>query len=338
MKPIVQVVRSFGPTGGMEEIVWQLTRALVDQGESVQVLCEKDASNGLLPVRVTELGRSTCRRRWRKHVDFSRRVNDWAVAHGPRDALWHSHEMLTRSDVCTFHSTPHGVGAERDWWRRLDPGWHANQWLERRSLLGAQRVVPLSALLERQLEDRHSYMEERLMRAIPPGVQSVESRSLIKEPVIGFMGWEWKRKGLDRVVAICRALPETRLVIAGPSQADLGDMLEGLDRVEVLGMVDRDEFFQRIRLLVHPARLEAFGMVVTESMARSIPVLVSNATGAASEVGTAHGRVLPLDAPMEEWTAVAAELLKQDGSTEPYRRSWTEVADAYRTLYAQLVP
>ena len=336
MKRIVQIVRRFGPTGGMEGIVWQLTRALVEAGENVEVLCEVDESRGQPSVPVTVLGESSQRQRWRKHVDFSKRVDQWAANQNSRALLFHSHEMVARADVCTFHSTPHGTGDEHAWWKRLDPGWHANQWLECRVLQAARRVVPLSPLLKEQLALRHSFLNERLLPAIPPGVKPVKASRLVNKPVIGFMGWEWKRKGLGRVVEICRALPQTRLIIAGPLHDDLGNLLDGLDRVEVLGFVDRQEFFQRIRLLVHPARLEAFGMVISEAMARSIPVLVSDVTGASSEVCPAHGRVLPLAAPLEDWTAATAELLEKDRPPEPYRRGWSEVAEAYQTVYAQL--
>ena len=52
---IIQIVRRFGPVGGMEEYAWQLTCALAKTGHPVEVLCEVDDSNGDLDVPVTFL-------------------------------------------------------------------------------------------------------------------------------------------------------------------------------------------------------------------------------------------------------------------------------------------
>ena len=125
------------------------------------------------------------------------------------------------------------------------------------------------------------------------------------------------------------------LSVAG--QVPLIKRLEGLEnRVELLGWVkDPNDFYSRIRLLVYPAKLEAYGMVVAEALARRIPVLVSEATSASADMGAA-GRALPHTAPVQPWARAARELLAQLPEEFPPVRSWAEVAEEYHLLYQGL--
>ncbi|MBO11692.1 MAG: hypothetical protein CMJ68_13140 [Planctomycetaceae bacterium] len=333
---IIQIVRRFGPVGGMEEYAWQLTCALAKTGHPVEVLCEVDDSNGDLDVPVTALGTSPRRHRWRKHLHFSSKVEKWVARQRANSCFLHSHEMVTHADLCTFHSTPHGMGENSAWWKRLDPTWHANQWLERRVLSTARCVIPVSQLLHQQLTDRHPFLKGTLASPVPPGIESAPPVDRTLEPVLGFMGWEWERKGLPLALKIHRNLPHTQLLIAGPSQKHLNGLLHETDRVEVMGRVDRDTFFSRIRLLIHPARLEAYGMVIPEALTRGLPVLTSTATGAAEAIPRDHGQALPLDASLATWITAAEQLLNVEPSQPLFHRNWDEVARETVAIYQSM--
>ena len=342
---VVQLVRRFGPIGGMEEYVWCLTHALAARSVQVTVVCEKAEALPDPAVELVTLGTGRQKPRWRAHLQFADKVDHWATEGSMIDRVLHSHEMLPQADVFTFHSTPHDQGVSGKWWRLLDPTWHINQWLERRvvSSRNLRRVVPVSALLGEQVNARHPYGIEKMARPIPPGVVTSQEASPKAQLVLGFMGREWERKGLRRMIAIFRQLlnhlPETRLVLAGAPMEEIAQLLTGLEeRVEVLGWVqNKEDFYGRISLLIHPARLEAFGMVVTEAMARSIPVLVSDQTGAASEVDDIYGQVLPLAASVQDWSDAAQNLLQRSNpAPEPYRRPWDQVATEYIEVYKTL--
>ena len=118
---------------------------------------------------------------------------------------------------------------------------------------------------------------------------------------------------------------------------ELSGLLGGIqNRVELLGWIDDPEdFYKRIRLLIHPAKLEAYGMVVAEAMARRIPVLTSEATGAAAEVGPA-GRMLPHTAPVAQWIQSTRDLLATPPIEFPPPRLWPEVAADYESLYTEI--
>jgi glycosyltransferase involved in cell wall biosynthesis len=194
-----------------------------------------------------------------------------------------------------------------------------------------------------QLSIRYSNISHKCISAIPPGVQATTPCiASAKIPTLGFLGREWQRKGLRRLVQIFRELqsrmPEARLVLGGMPQDAVSSLVLGLEQnIDFLGEVrDKEGFYSRINLLVHPASLEAFGMVVTEAMARGIPVLVSDQTGAASEVGAMHGQVLSLASSNKDWAAAAQRLCGSTLSdTEIYRRSWGQVAAEYVQVYQQ---
>ena len=336
---IIQIVRRFGPVGGLEGYAWQLTRALAARGLAVAVVCETDESESIKGVAVTALGEMRPKPRWLHYLRFARRVAAQRKMQGHKNDIWHSHEMVTCAEVGTFHSTAHGAGA-RALHKRLDPTWHINRWLERRTMAGAalRAMVPVSASVQQQLASAHPRWAGRLADPIRPGVDLSEPIVLSEQgPVMGFIGREWKRKGLPRVLAMLRAMPDARLVIAGVPREEIARLLEGLEnRVELLGWVkDPNDFYSRIRLLVHPAKLEAYGMVVAEALARRIPVLVSEATGASADMGAA-GRALPHTAPVQPWARAARELLAQLPEEFPPVRSWAEVAEEYHLLYQRL--
>jgi len=337
---VVQIVRRFGPVGGMETYAWQLTRALATNGRAVHVVCEAEESEALPNVTVEALGGTNPFPRWRHHLRFSQRVAKYWQQHFQPGDIWHSHEFVTCAEVGTFHSTIHGAGESWAWHKRLDPTWHLNRWLEKRVMNSSRlkQMVAVSNLVREQLLGAHPKQSYKLAPEISPGVAPIENPSpIVTAPILGFIGREWERKGLLRVLEILRAIPEARLVIAGVPPDEIWGFLAGIqNRVELLGWIDDPEdFYKRIRLLIHPAKLEAYGMVVPEAMARGIGVLASKATGAAAEVGTA-GRVLPHTAPASQWIQAARALLASPPVEFPPARAWVEVAADYEVLYSAI--
>ena len=334
---VVQIVRRFGPVGGMETYAWQLTRTLATNGRPVHVVCETEESEALSNVTVEALGGTNPFPRWRHHLRFSQRVSKYWQQHFQPGDIWHSHEFVTCAEVGTFHSTVHGAGESWAWHKRLDPTWHLNRWLEKRVMNSSRlkQMVAVSNLVREQLLGAHPKQSRKLAPHISPGVAPIENPSpIVTAPVLGFIGREWERKGLRRVLEILQAIPEAKLIIAGVPPVEIQHLLTGIeDRVESLGWIDDPaDFYKRIRLLIHPAKLEAYGMVVPEALARGIGVLASKATGAATEVGTA-GRVLPHTSSKEQWIQAARDLLIDPPGEYHSPRTWPEVAADYEALY-----
>ena len=345
---IVQVVRNFSTKGGMEEYVWRLVNSLVGQGTEVKVVCERCETEVPDGVSVDFVPRSLRGPRWFRSHGFSNQLKKWRDRYLRSNDIIHSHEFIDQADLLTFHTTIHGYG-ERSWLKRMDPSWHLNQWLEKKTVYSPRLkfLIPVSDMLRNQLDDNYRGIKSVLSSAIPPGVirPKCQARSVnnSRPPVLGFMGREWERKGLKLVIEIFRHLakknPHVKLVIGGVDFEELKPFVTGLEsQIDVMGWVqDKGSFYEKIDILLHPARLEAFGMVVTESLACGIPVLVSDQVGAASEVKEGQGLVLPLESSISEWGNAANTLLKQDSKTSSiYDRSWNQVALEYQETYTSV--
>ena len=52
----IHIVRRYGPVGGMERYVWELTHALAKQGQKVKIICERAYDTCDDKIDVIELG------------------------------------------------------------------------------------------------------------------------------------------------------------------------------------------------------------------------------------------------------------------------------------------
>jgi UDP-glucose:(heptosyl)LPS alpha-1,3-glucosyltransferase len=106
--------------------------------------------------------------------------------------------------------------------------------------------------------------------------------------------------------------------------------------IEFLGWQPSASIFQELDLLIHPASSEAYGMVIAEAMACQVPVLISDACGAAVDVSVKHGTVLSLHDSLSQWAQAGDALLCNTQSMAGYLRPWTQVAAEYETQYQHI--
>jgi len=261
--------------------------------------------------------------------------------------LVHSHERCGDHHVTTFHSPPFARIREQPWWKRISPRARANLWLECREVCGprVRAVVPNSAMTGTLLRQYYPCIGERLTAPVPPGVATTEKRSERRPPadggVIGFVGREWRRKGLDIATAIVARLREKRprlvFIVAGPEPAEVRHLFsEWSGGFRLLGQTESAGLYPGFDLLLHPARQEPYGMVVAEAMAACVPVVISDACGIAPEVTDLHGAVIHTDADMADWIAACDHWLRIAG-VPGYARSWQQVAEEYERIYLDLI-
>ncbi len=345
---ILQAVRRFGPVGGMERYVWELTRELASLGHSVHVVCEQVLHPGVAPgVEVHRLGRIQPRPRWLAYLNFSRRVAKWTKRNSQHDWIIHSYERCANHQVTTFLGPPFASVRESPFWKRMSLRVAMNLWLERREVTGdsVRAVVPCSEHIGERLRFFYPESVRLLTDAIIPGVTAGPTRPIRTVPRqggrIGFVGYEWRRKGLDMAIQIVSHLqkvrPDLEFWVAGPDP----DAIKGLfvsyrGRYRLLGNVDTSELYPRLDLLLHPARQEPFGMVVAEALAANVWVVISSECGVQSEVGDQHGRVLSRTQPLEEWSDACDRMLACEQRPAGYSRSWKQVAFEYEQLYQRI--
>lgn len=342
---LLHVVRRYGPVGGMERYVWELTRELAALGHRVEVVCERCHAEMTPGIVVHELGEIAPRPRWLALLRFGRRAARWLAENPHPGWLVHSHERLDMHQVTTFHGPPFATVRDMPWWRKLSLRVAMQFYLERRELAAARRIVPNSQFIRRQLAHYYPEFACKLTEPVVPGVAVAQARATRDVPrdggVISFVGREWQRKGLPRAVEIARQLRRTRpnlqLWVVGPAEAEVQHLFAGWQGgYRLLGWSDQAHYAE-FDALLHPARAEPYGMVISEAMAAGVPVVVSDVCGAAAQVAPDAGTVLPLDAPLETWADAVEEQLRRSGPVPQFVRGWREVAREYETIYREIL-
>lgn len=340
---ILHIARRYGPVGGMERYVWEVTRELAALGHQVEVVCERCYAGPPPGIVVHELGEIVARPRWLALLRFGWRVAHWLEAHPRPDAVIHSHERLDCHHVTTFHGPPFATVRDKPWWKKLSLRIAMQLYLERRELRIARAIVPNSAIIARMLAHYYPEHAHKLTKPVEPGVAAVPLREFrAVDPqggVVGFVGKEWRRKGLPLAVAIAAGLRRTRpqleLWVVGPAPEEVRHLFDGdQGGYRLLGWRSDNDYLQDFDVLLHPARAEPYGMVIAEAMAARAPVVVSDICGAAGSVGAESGAVLPLSAPVREWAAAVETQLRRAAAPPRFDRDWRAVATEYETIYA----
>jgi len=343
---ILFVVRRYGPVGGMERYVWELTRELVALGHDVEVLCERCHGEKPTGITVHELGEIAPKPRWLSLLRFGSRAARWLKRNPRPQSVIHSKERLAFHDITTFHGPPFATVRTRAWWKNFSIRVAMQLYLERRELATARMVVPNSLFIRGQLAECYPEYSHKLSEPIVPGVRSIFMREWKQPPpdggIIGFVGTEWKRKGLELAVEIFRQVrqqrPKLELWVVGPAALEVQHLFAEFDGGYRL-LEKREDVWDLQRqfdVLLHPAAKEPFGMVITEAMASQARVVVSDVCGAASEVIAASGEVVGLQSSAEIWAAAVERQLRIDVAPPVYARGWSDVAREYEALYRRL--
>ena len=344
---VIQVVKRYGICGGMEEYAYRLSNELYKLGIDVSVLCQQIVNNPLnSDFPVYELGQSKKKPRWWSHLQFAQKVRVWISDQDIANTVIHSHERIDCHNVTTIHSTLFNFP------RKLAlPSLRSfmNQRIERNEISSpsVKAIVPVSELISDQIKEKYPKSKDFLNNPIHPGVAyiNLEKKTFNPSiPVIGFMGREWKRKGLGKVIKVWRELrkeiPQIKLCLAGFDEVEkIGLKDEEKLHVEILGYVkNKESFYQKIDLLLHPAKLEAFGMIVPEALSLGIPVLSSKETGA-SKINPESQNIISYKESILIWAKHTRDILnKLSDGTHPKHspQNWSEVANSYIKIYEEL--
>ncbi len=172
--------------------------------------------------------------------------------------------------------------------------------LEREALHAAIRVVATSGWSARYIERHHGIGD---VCVVPPGVDTAPVSRGSDPPLLVHVAALLPHKdqlGLVTALAGLTDLP-WRARLVGPVDRDpnycsmvmhaIG--VAGLDdRVEITGSLPREDAWADADLALLPSRVETFGLVVLEALARGIPAVVSQG-GAVEALGCAVGGERP---------------------------------------------
>ena len=244
-----------------------------------------------------------------------------------------------------------------------DPGRAADRDArERAALHAAAVVIATSTATAAALIARHG-LDPRRVRVAAPGVDpappapgsATGTRLLCVASVTPRKGHDVLVEALGRL-----AVPQWECVCVGPGEADPGFAVTVRARAAALGLPPRLRFvgpltgadlaarYAAADLLVLPSRAEPYGMVVTEALARAVPVLASDVDGLPEALGRAPDGTVPgvlvppgdpaaLAAALDRWLtdpALGRRLRAAAAARRPLLRGWDATAADLATALA----
>jgi glycosyltransferase involved in cell wall biosynthesis len=353
LPPIIHIVRRFGPVGGMEGYVWNLTHELTNLGLSIEVICEETLEAPHGDIIIHKVARSESRPRWKSMLRFRGLVTELITQRiNEAPALIHSHERSEGHHLTTFHGPP--MVAREILWGLPPLNRRVNAWkqMERDELINesVKQVLAVSSRIRDQLVELHPELQSKKIEIAYPGIKPQDgtvipttSRSCNTNRFV-FVGREWKRKGLELAVKIIEKLPKGCVLdVYGPTKKELPRRITEHPSVEIKGWA-ADIPWIDYEVLIHPARNEPFGMVIPEARSFGVKVLTTDIVGS-TEFGFNDLIALSLDSPLSSWITALIELTNQQTKRIPECLwSWTDLArqhaeiiypNTYRTIFEE---
>ena len=347
---ILYIVQTFAPVGGMERYVFETAREMVSRGHEVTALCRAtDAGQASqISVGTVVVRPEPSIRGWQDRLVFREAVSEFFRKKSEHRAfdIIHSHENTVEQDVSTEHGPCTLAGLRRAPWKFLDYSALRNLLLERAKLCSRSlsAVVSCSTQVEETVLSAYPQLREELHAVIPPAYSYLTRTETTAKSgfTLGFIGADWKRKGLPKALEIFRNLrardARWTMIIAGVEESRLSrKVIASLpEGVTVAGRVAAREFFGTIDVLVHPAKDEPFGMVIAEALSAGVPTVVSNRCGCAAHLKAGGLNIVELRRTAEDWANACAEIRGKNAQLISHR-TWADVAADHEKLYERVL-
>ena len=177
----------------------------------------------------------------------------------------------------------------------------------------------------------------------------------LSQPVIVTVGNEGKVKNVAASVAAFASIkaefPDAELHLFGPGLGPDERFGSSGPGIVCHGNVPHGELMRflevQAHLLIHPSRIETFGVILGEAKMRGVPVIAGKRSGGVPYVvGDAGGLLVDVEQP-QEIAAAAIEILSDEGGyarlqqaahdDAAKRFSVEQVTDMYLELYRQVI-
>lgn len=297
---IALVCERFEPgRGGVEQVVYELSRELARRGRDVTVICRRATSDPPTGVRCEELRGPSF---WQplRIGSFSRRasarVSSFDVVHGfSRTRHQHIYRAGGGSHAAYLERVHRWPALER----ALSPRHRAILRIEEAVFRDPEQIVQCnSKLVANELAGRYRIPQGRLV-TIHNGVdterfhperrterEEIRAELGVKGAVALFAGSGFRRKGLDRALdALAEAGAPVTLLVAG--RGEWRPFRRQARRLGITGRVrflserpDPERLYAAADLLVLPTRYDPFSNACLEAMAAGLPVATTPENGA----------------------------------------------------------
>jgi len=295
---IAVLIRHYNPSGGgAERYCVELTEQLALQHEVH--LFAQTVSNHSANIVVHQIPQWLERPRYVNQLLFSWHTRK--ATQGKFDIV-HSHDMVTHANVYTLHvpcvrtrwTETQGIRKVLHWLNTLlSPRKLAYLWLEKIQMQSrsGKQLIAVSDFLSRNIVMNYPETKGEIAIAYP-GIHPTADqpnkdpfwRRKLSIPEDAFLllsiANDFNKKGVQTTIDALTQLnqPEIHLAIAGNGKIENLQFPQSLDsKLHFLGIVDNiSSIYDQADALVHPTRIDTYGMVALEAMAHQLAVIVSN--------------------------------------------------------------
>lgn len=313
--------------GGLEKYFRRIYGALVSRGHKVTVLSMEESKD----VSAIKLGRKTPFS-FLNMILFDYKARKW-LSHNPQDVVL----GLDRHFLpLTHYRAGNGCHAaflerrkkESSWLKRLllacNPLHIATLISEKRTFESeTTKIVCNSNLVRNEIQRFYPKAHPQNIFVIHNGVEWQELEKPFRErrttpfPHILFVGHEWQRKGLDRLLEALKFVKEPFFLTAlGKERAPqkfsaLVQKYELEGKVKLISQPQNPiPFYQEASIMVIPSRYDPFANVTLEALAMGLFVITTKANGGAEVLTPETGIVLEENATAEEFAFALESALR----------------------------
>jgi glycosyltransferase involved in cell wall biosynthesis len=202
------------------------------------------------------------------------------------------------------------------------------KWAEQKTLSNANRHIFISGVCEKGWENNYKIISPTSI--IYNGVdRSVfHPRNIDNDESILYVG-DSERKGLSRVLEFARQSDQTIRIV--------GEVSSSIANVECVGRVSQDKLaklYSKASVTIHPAKFEAFGNVVLESLSCGTPVVTTPKCGA-SEILTEDTGIVTSE--IQKGVNRCYDLAREDCIELSKEYTWDRVAERTINIAKKIV-
>lgn len=278
------------PFGGQQRDFLGVAQALVANGHIPEVFVMDKTDPIPLPSKVPV--HRICCNAWTnagQAQEFSKKASAWADRLGVDVRLG----FVKMQGLDYYFCADPCLKAKVSSWKACLPRYRTYLQLEANTFRKEDKTRYF-ALADEQVEayaqsygvDRHRF--EVLLPNLHPSLQNGSSE---REPGLRvlFVGSDFRRKGLDRLLAACAKMDvrqggnQSEIIIVGKGDVP-SDLCHACEKngwsVRAVGpQLDVRSFYATSSVLVHPARSEPGGLVLLEAMSQGLPVIATDVCG-----------------------------------------------------------
>jgi glycosyltransferase involved in cell wall biosynthesis len=301
------VVKEFSPYGGLELYTYQLIKGLLAAGLKITVLCEENKADfthsnlsiHLLPKPNKYLSKwQMLKHQWQIASNVLAQI-------GPFDLIHSQHFPVKGAHVVTFHNhTVERISKAGYLWEqiinslksKLIPAYKLRYFIDESLCEQAKCIIFPAKVMHEDYYSCYSFLksENKPYVVAYPGISKIvntKSEQTNKDSFnFLFVGRGKQKKGLDTLFAALKKLKQKNpshlfhLYIAGLSQKFFDLLCLKLqdisNNVSYLGFQkDMEQIYKKTNAIVVPAKLEPFGMAITEAMQYGLIPIISRVSG-----------------------------------------------------------